>query len=80
MFITKAAISAVYLVSGMVLILALSLYFCPTAVFPEENVIELASSYYGNQISCPMCGKIAIVTGATSGLGESVAFQMYKVY
>lgn len=28
----------------------------------------------------PMAGKVVIVTGSTSGIGESLAFQMYKVF
>ena len=59
---------------------------------PLEEVKELARNYYdisateGNlhgsydgYVDQPLVGKVVIVTGATSGVGESFAYNMYKV-
>lgn len=77
--IRKTFSSTLYLVSAVVLALSLSVYLCPVPIFPQEEVVRLATEYYGSDTSCPMCDKIAIVTGSTNGLGESIALQMYKV-
>lgn len=66
-------------ISAIVVLLALVAQLYPVLEFPEEKVDQMVSDYYGSDKSCPMCGRIAIVTGSTSGLGESIAHQMYKV-
>jgi hypothetical protein len=73
--------------SVVVLAAALALYLHPLPVpmFPQREVEQMVTSYYGSDLSgagyvgCPMCGRVVIVTGSTSGLGQSIAKQMYKV-
>ena len=55
-------------------------YIIPRPELPLDKVKELAQNHFNDNSSDPLIGKVAIVTGATSGLGFSLALQLYKVH
>lgn len=78
-------VSSATLVAVAVAVLGAGLLLVPVATFPEEEVGELVRAYYHSSDrsyvdpSCLLCGKTVVVTGSTSGLGESIARRLYKV-
>jgi NAD(P)-dependent dehydrogenase (short-subunit alcohol dehydrogenase family) len=46
---------------------------------PKDELLKLTQNYYETNESKPLKGKIAIVTGSTSGLGKSLATTLYEL-
>mmetsp|Transcript_11007 Transcript_11007/g.16780 ORF Transcript_11007/g.16780 Transcript_11007/m.16780 type:complete len:392 (+) Transcript_11007:23-1198(+) len=61
------------------LVLLVGAYIIPRPELPLDKVKELAQNHFNDNSSDPLIGKVAIVTGATSGLGFSLALQLYKL-
>lgn len=57
------------------------IFFSPKPCLPYDKLLSQAQQ--SNNISSnnkyPLLGKIAIVTGATSGLGKEIAINLYRV-
>lgn len=80
-------ISAVLFSLGIGLLSSYLLFTVEPPALAEEEIKALAKEYFSSSdasaedgyVDQPMTGKVVIVTGATSGLGASFAFSMYKV-
>jgi hypothetical protein len=53
--------------------------FASPAKLPFEKLVGMAQKRFGNKDSEPLRDKVAIVTGSTSGLGQQIATDLYKV-
>lgn len=54
--------------------------FSSSAKLPYEKLLGMAQQRYKNNSSTPLFDKVAIVTGSTSGLGQQIATDLFKVY
>jgi hypothetical protein len=61
------------------IIIGILIAIIPSAELPFERARELAQSYHSTTEREPLKGKIAIVTGSTSGLGKAIASELYEV-
>jgi hypothetical protein len=93
LFMLSAAVMLLSLAIG--LFSTYLIYTLEPAALPEEEIKELAKQYFSLSVATeegkegkvadddyvdqPMAGKVVIVTGATSGIGASFAYNMYKV-
>jgi hypothetical protein len=57
------------------------IFFSPKPVLPYDKLLSQAqkSNNVPQDNKYPLLGKIAIVTGATSGLGKEIATNLYRV-
>jgi hypothetical protein len=57
------------------------IFFSPRAVLPYDDLLSRAQQRFNvNKTNCyPLLGKIAIITGATSGLGREIAINLFRV-
>lgn len=48
---------------------------------PKDKILKLAQNYNNkeNNNNEPLINKIVIITGSTSGLGKSIAMELYEV-
>jgi NAD(P)-dependent dehydrogenase (short-subunit alcohol dehydrogenase family) len=46
---------------------------------PKDELLKLVQNYYETNENEPMKGKIAIITGSTSGVGKSLAMTLYRL-
>jgi hypothetical protein len=57
------------------------IFFSPRAVLPYDKLLSQAqrSLNVDQSNKFPLLGKIAIVTGSTSGLGKEIAINLFRV-
>jgi hypothetical protein len=57
------------------------IFFSPRAVLPYDDLLARAQQRFNATTTnpYPLQGKIAIVTGATSGLGREIAINLFRV-
>eukprot|EP01041_Mallomonas_annulata_P000131 gene131-210_t len=60
-------------------IFSASLLSLKSVNFPKDHIWKLASVAYNSSDEEPLHGKVCIVTGATSGIGQAVAEELYEM-
>jgi hypothetical protein len=68
----------VFFLAFAVVLIAVKIALFPS-VLPMAKIKSDAQKFHRTEESYPLLGKVAIVTGSTSGLGKSLATQLYEV-
>ena len=55
------------------------MFLIPTARLPFDKLLTTAKKRYNTSDDQPLRNKIAVVTGSTSGIGQQIAADLYRV-